>query len=207
MTSNDAAQGSSINKGIFVASTSHVDATPVQTTYNDGMLCVDSAKLQTNDIITVLELPGQDGTTAYTILSIALCPASQLFPYELQITRATALPSSFLFNFPPCQLPGHLRIHSSDNILHVLISTLSGTGLAPEFWNSVLHPLLNEVGWKDSSYNVVKTSSAISVKEFAGESLRAGAEKGLKQTVLMLSGDGGIVDTLNGLLKQSENPR
>lgn len=63
----------------------------------------------------------------------------------------------------------------------------------------MLHPLLNEIGWDDSRINIIQTSSADTVKQFAAGDLRIGAERGVRQTVLLLSGDGGIVDLINAL--------
>jgi hypothetical protein len=53
----------------------------------------------------------------------------------------------------------------------------------------------------------VRTSSAESVVEFARSTLLVAANQGRKQTVLMLSGDGGMVDTINGLLESGHQSR
>lgn len=63
----------------------------------------------------------------------------------------------------------------------------------------MLRPLLNEVGWEDKRLNVVRTKSAEGFKEFATGELKRGAEKGVRQTVLLLSGDGGVADLINAI--------
>jgi diacylglycerol kinase family enzyme len=53
----------------------------------------------------------------------------------------------------------------------------------------------------------VKTKSAETLRNFAKNTILAGANAGKSQTVLMLSGDGGIVDTINGLLEGKNRSR
>ena len=88
--------------------------------------------------------------------------------------------------------------------LYVLISTLSGTHLASQFFDELLYPLLWELGFKKGSHTVIWTSNAHSVKNFAKEVLFPNAIRGYRQTVLMLSGDGGTVDIINELYKNKD---
>lgn len=57
------------------------------------------------------------------------------------------------------------------------------------------------VGLDKTSYQVLRTESSDTVKEFASERLWERANDGVAQTVLLLSGDGGVVDIVNGLMK------
>ncbi|TVY81933.1 Sphingosine kinase [Lachnellula suecica] len=164
--------------------------------YRDGALSWGKSALKDEDIITVTGAEGK-----YTIYSLApadLEAKGRPSFFELRTTSAKLLPQPFLKRYLVRILPEHLR---PPNILRVLISTLSGTGLAPKFFDDVLHPLLQAVGLPDSSYVVLRTKTTESVKEFARSVLLAEANEGSKQTVLMLSGDGGMVDTINGLLE------
>jgi len=68
----------------------------------------------------------------------------------------------------------------------------------------VLHLVLLAVGITDSQYNVLRTESTESVVDFARTTLLPAANAGKRQTVLLLSGDGGIVDTVNGLLEDGK---
>ena len=96
---------------------------------------------------------------------------------------------------------------SPDRDIHVLISTLSGTGQALVIFDYVLSPLLDAVGLDWSRCTVTNTTGPDSVMDFARSTLLPNANMGVKQTVIMLSGDGGMVDVLNGLLGGVERSR
>jgi diacylglycerol kinase family enzyme len=176
----------------------HVDDEPVHLSYRGGALAWGSSELKDEDIIVVTKVEGSIG---HTIFSLA--PEAGDSPFELRTTRATLLPQAFLDRYLFEALPSYLL---TDHI-HVLISTLSGTGLAPAFFDSILHPVLRAIGLADSKYTVIRTKSAESVKDFARSTLLVAANQGQKQTVLMLSGDGGMVDTINGLMESGERSR
>lgn len=61
---------------------------------------------------------------------------------------------------------------------------------------------MSAVGLKETDYSVIWTQNANTVREFARSILQPNAERGRKQTVLLLSGDGGIVDIVNALLEK-----
>jgi hypothetical protein len=174
----------------------HIDDEPAHISYRDGVLAWGPSELRDENIITVTKV---DGSIGHTILSLA--PESADSPFELRTTRATLLPQSFLDRYLSKGLPSYLRI---DHI-HVLVSTLSGTGLAPAFFDDILHPVLQAIGLPDSAYSVTRTKSAASVQEFARSALLVAANRGQRQTVLMLSGDGGMVDTINGLMESERS--
>ncbi len=115
-------------------------------------------------------------------------------PFKLRTTNAMILPQTFLDKFLFHDLPSYLKVPT-----YVLISTLSGTGLAAAFFDKVLHPLFRALGLEDSKYTIVKTKSADSVKDLTRFNLFDVANEGKEQTVILLSGDGGIVDTINAL--------
>jgi diacylglycerol kinase family enzyme len=177
----------------------HVDDEPVHLSYQNGTLAWASSKLRDEDIITVTNA---EGSVGHTIFSLDPDPGDK--PFELRTTNTTLLPQAFLDRYLFEALPSHLQ---PGNDIHVLISTLSGTGLSPAFFDEILHPLLRAIGLADSRYSVTRTNSAESVKEFARSSLLVAANRGQKQTVLMLSGDGGMVDTINGLLESRKRSR
>jgi Diacylglycerol kinase catalytic domain len=170
----------------------------VHLSYRNGVLAWGASELRDENIIVATKV---DGSIGHTIFSLAPDPAENRL--ELRTTRATLLPESFLDKHLFKSLPSYLQ---TDHI-RVLISTLSGTGLAPTFFDNVLHPLLRAIGLSDSAYTVTRTKSAESVKEFAKSTLLVTANRGHKQTMLMLSGDGGMVDTINGLMEGGERSR
>jgi hypothetical protein len=169
--------------------------------YRDGQLSWSSYAIKDENVIIVT--PAKEAI-AYIIWSLAPAetpsdstPAPRAF--ELEITHSINFPQQFLDKHLFKGLPPQLDPKSNE--IYVLISTSSGTGLSSSFFDEILQDILRAVGLGESDYNVVRTSSAESVKEFARTTLLAKGNKGEKQTVLMLSGDGGIVDTINELLE------
>jgi hypothetical protein len=167
--------------------------------YQRGQLTWDGGKLGDEDIITVTS--NGEGENERIIWSLApVDPASDpaQAPFEPRKTTASSLPPDFLEKHRFQALPDHLdpETHS----IYVLVSTRSGTGLAFDFFHNVLRPLLRGIGLADSRYEVIETENAGSVKAFTHSTLLEGANRGKKQTLVLLSGDGGIVDTINGLL-------
>lgn len=143
------------------------------------------------------------GTVTHNILSLLPIEEGSQVPFKLQVTHADSLPESFLERHLLKDLPTYLE---SDNKIYVLISTLSGTGLAESFFDEVLHQVLLSVGLTETQFNEVRTRDPNSVTELARYHLLPNAVRGRKQTVLLLSGDGGIVDTVNGLLERGKLP-
>ncbi|KAI0109543.1 ATP-NAD kinase-like domain-containing protein [Nemania sp. FL0031] len=105
--------------------------------------------------------------------------------------------------------PMHLRPGPQRRV-HVLVSTHSGTKLSLEFYNNVVALLLKRFGLtasveseaggaeQQSSYNLLITQDAESVKKFARSLAdQSRIEKDVEHTVVLLSGDGGVVDMLN----------
>lgn len=125
-------------------------------------------------------------------------------PFELVIETTTNLRHD-LETYMIRDLPEWLEHGRSETF--VLASTLSGTGLTMEFLDRILKPLLNAFGLKDGQYKVSKTQEASYIRDWAESSLLAKANEGTRQTVIMLTGDGGVVETLNGILASGERSR
>ncbi|PPJ60504.1 hypothetical protein CBER1_03170 [Cercospora berteroae] len=84
---------------------------------------------------------------------------------------------------------------------HIIVSTGSGTGLAPDVWKQLVKPivdLLSVVEGKD--YVLHHTTSENSVSDLTRDVLLPNANLGVSQGVLLMSGDGGVVDVVNTLL-------
>ncbi|RYP62214.1 hypothetical protein DL769_007403 [Monosporascus sp. CRB-8-3] len=114
------------------------------------------------------------------------------------------------------QVPEYLR-SSPSRKLHVLVSTGAGTGRALAFYEAALRPLLDTLGFAASEgghgpapqpksddrgnrYNLVITKDAQSIRCFAEDLKEGGPEQEaieIDHTVILLSGDGGIVELLN----------
>ncbi|KAK3487871.1 ATP-NAD kinase-like domain-containing protein [Neurospora hispaniola] len=149
----------------------------------------------------------------------------KLSPFKLSVTYAQSLPEEFTREFLVEKAPEHL---AGVDELHVIVSTRSGLGLAAGFYEGVLKPLLEEgfgfeavgdvvegdddddkEGRKTRSgktYQITFTKSADTVKDFArglvspSSSFAQGRQQRQpSRTIILLSGDGGIIDLLNGL--------
>jgi len=84
--------------------------------------------------------------------------------------------------------------------LHVVISSLSGGGHATECFGRLVKPFLSELGLQAvTDYHVHETQSSTSIIDFTKTALLPQADLGTKQTVLLLTGDGGVVDIINVL--------
>ncbi|KAK5197199.1 hypothetical protein LTR99_000442 [Exophiala xenobiotica] len=101
---------------------------------------------------------------------------------------------------PP--LPPHLL---PDREVHVIISLLSGHRKAQGYYDDTLKPFLDSYG---VTYSTHTTKSAKSITELTTGLILPNATKGVKQTIVLLSGDGGvvdIVDTLTSRLNRSND--
>jgi hypothetical protein len=196
---NLSASGHVASKFDSIPEASHVS-------YQEGQLTWDGGKLGDEDIITITNINGQENKRViWSLARVDTVADLEQPPFELQSTSTTSLPPDILEEYLSQAPPDHLNAETHD--ICVLISTRSGTGLAPDFFKQVLHPLLSAVGLANTRYRVLETETAESVKEFAQSTLLDNANNGRKQTVLLLSGDGGIVDTLNGLLETERQTR
>lgn len=84
---------------------------------------------------------------------------------------------------------------------YVVLSTGSGTGLATTVWEQTLKPMLDYceiVQGKD--YVLYTTTSETSITELVRDMILPRANLGVKQSMILMSGDGGVVDTINALL-------
>lgn len=129
---------------------------------------------------------------------------------KFEAIRATNLPQAFI----NANSTSPMTIHSSQSnrettahVLYVIISTLSGTGGAQQYFDEVIKPALATIGIQECAYYVHTTSSDTSVSQFASTVLLTRANEGIPQTVLLLSGDGGIVDIVNAVLSNERTSR
>ncbi|KAK7704973.1 hypothetical protein SLS64_008321 [Diaporthe eres] len=167
----------------------------------------DAGSVKTEEIVLIAELSGG----GYLILALSQGEEGAAESFQLSSFTAPNLPQDLLDQFLLDKIPEHLS-PSRDSSLDVIISSKSGTGQSQKFYDTVLQPLLGALGLagEESSagvnspangkvYQVTVTKDADSVKEFSRERWgRDGRSAGGSGTVILLSGDGGIVDLLNG---------
>jgi diacylglycerol kinase family enzyme len=108
--------------------------------------------------------------------------------HSIQSDSLGELPDEYQFDF-----------NSYDAEGHIIVSVLSGKCLADGFYEQVVAPLLDYFDLS-SRYKVHKTTSATTVTELAQKVFLPAATEGKKQHIVLLSGDGGIVDIINELL-------
>ncbi|KAA6412693.1 MAG: glycogen synthase kinase mutation revertant [Lasallia pustulata] len=129
--------------------------------------------------------------------------------YGLKQVRVTDPPRGWLDDFLIPAIPAHLSIPKGEGGLpniHVIVSTKSGLCKAKIFCDEIVRPVFSACGLKhDEDYMVHETESVHSVTEFARTLLLPRANKGQRQTVLLLSGDGAVVDIVNVLLSSSHS--
>lgn len=99
--------------------------------------------------------------------------------------------------------PPHFTIDKND--IHIIVSIKSGNGGAEKFLIDSLHKELSERYPTDSPYQELLTSSSSTINNFARTTLKKRADEGAPQTILLLSGDGGLVELINGLMETSKS--
>ncbi|KAK4109592.1 hypothetical protein N656DRAFT_839032 [Canariomyces notabilis] len=115
---------------------------------------------------------------------------------QAQLPEDSPLLARFLLD-PPSSASSHL-LRSSTTEKHVVVSTRSGLCLAEGFYKRVLAPLLAAVGLSEADYRLTVTRDKNTIRDLARGLAGNSAGDGEKLVVL-LSGDGGVVDMLNGL--------
>ncbi|KAF7560602.1 hypothetical protein G7046_g3544 [Stylonectria norvegica] len=163
-------------------------------------------------VLVIGPLAAQDHHKDYLIILLKEDPEDENLPFRLSAIKTTEIPDKlqpYLIN----EVPEHLR-HGSTNEVDIIVSTNSGTGLALKVWQDVLQPLWGVVkshfgeqslpqskGQKpvpsEPGYRAIVTQSSESVREFARE-LWAPNSAAKSRTIILLTGDGGVVDLLNG---------
>ncbi|EXJ92852.1 hypothetical protein A1O3_01406 [Capronia epimyces CBS 606.96] len=96
-------------------------------------------------------------------------------------------------------LPAHLF---PDREIHVVISILSGHQKAQHYYDETLKPLLDSHNLRYSTHT---TNSERTIVNLTRSLFVINATQGVKQTIILLSGDGGItdiVDTLTSILNR-----
>jgi diacylglycerol kinase family enzyme len=90
---------------------------------------------------------------------------------------------------------------TSDSETHVIISTGSGTNKAANFYEEAVKPVLETLFPKGhANFLVHKTESASTIEELTSDIFFPTANAGITLRIVLLSGDGGIIDLVNGLL-------
>jgi hypothetical protein len=201
-------------------SSSTLDSKPDQNefhyTYQNGVLtCEGPEQLRDGPLkdSSVLYVQEDNTSSKYTHRALQFPPKDESNDESIDVIMHVYLcnpPSEFLARhlLPQNLLPRHLRLPSED--VHVIISTKSGLGKAKDFSDQILLPAYDLAAGRDlgdpESYTVLATTNEQSIRKFARDVLKPKADKGIPQTVILLSGDGGVVDIINELAGDEERP-
>ncbi|KAJ4350232.1 uncharacterized protein N0V89_008853 [Didymosphaeria variabile] len=92
---------------------------------------------------------------------------------------------------------------TSDEETHIIISSGSGTGKAEVFYEQAVKPIL-ETLWPEGHMNFLthRTESVSTIQELTSDIFFPTANAGITLRIILLTGDGGIVDLVNGFLSQ-----
>ncbi|PTB80427.1 hypothetical protein M440DRAFT_1323802 [Trichoderma longibrachiatum ATCC 18648] len=172
----------------------------------------DEAKYQ--NIVFVLDLSQSPSSKSGYIIALLVEDAENTKDrFRLLLLQADAVPED-LRPYRISGLPTHLRPVKGKQDVDVVVSTKSGVGLSLQFWEDVLQPLWAVIEAHSSdeatnreSPNVLVTEDAESVREFARK-ISASDANGSSQsrTVVLLTGDGGIVDLINSVPHDTSSP-
>ncbi|KAI4230362.1 MAG: hypothetical protein L6R40_008027 [Gallowayella cf. fulva] len=130
--------------------------------------------------------------------------------FALELLPETNLPQNYLQRHLLTRRPKHLFVppnQDGSRNLHVIVSARSGIGRAQQYFNDVLSEALAAIGINRENYNVHITESERSIMDMTEKIILPRANQGIEQTIILLSGDGGIVDIVNVLLSASQSNR
>ncbi|KAJ5152833.1 uncharacterized protein N7482_009311 [Penicillium canariense] len=95
-------------------------------------------------------------------------------------------------------VPSHLQ---RGEPVQVVISARSGTGTAKAVFQATVEPFLRHLALE---YRIFETQSAQTILELSRSRFLENACAGIPQTILLLSGDGGLVDIVDVFYKSTE---
>jgi diacylglycerol kinase family enzyme len=169
---------------------------------------LEQRSIHASEIICVLpDRSTQDGGFQILFVQTSSQPPEAISDNEsphLGNLWASDLPHSLLSHHLSDDIPSHLNLHRSDGEanIHVIISVLSGLGQAKSFFQNVFEPFLSCLGVVN--YRVHETKSEQTVLELARSIFLPRAIKGISQTIVLLSGDGGLVDLISVFFSENQ---
>jgi diacylglycerol kinase family enzyme len=158
-----------------------------------------------NSIVAILPprlVDSEEAVLLYTEAQTSDAEDKTSSPFSFKCIGISGLDRSLLDQFQPTANCVWIAGPSSVvTVRHVFISTRSGTGRSEAVWRDLVQPLLKRLGHtEDESYHVHTTTSETSMSEYTKEIILPKANNGVSMVILLLSGDGGMVDIVNGLV-------
>ena len=161
-----------------------------------------SQSVRRDEIILILESATERSSPDYFICCLREDPDDQQEPFNLLILQTEQIPRE-VRSLIVQELPPHLQQGANQEV-DIIVSVKSGLGLAPKVWHRVLQPLWELVVQHgiaaecNSLYRLTTTDSAETIRTFARHLWASQTSSSNKRTIVLLSGDGGVVDLLNG---------
>lgn len=156
------------------------------------------AEVHLEDIVCVVAR--SDHQRGYTVLSLeCLGGKDDASSQRLVKTDILSLPERLSPFFT--ERPHYL---AREDPVQVVISTRSGTGTAKTVFQNIINPFLNYLGIE---HEVHETQSAQTIIELSRSRIVERACAGIAQTVVLLSGDGGLIDIIDAFYRSSHQIR
>lgn len=171
--------------------------------YSKSQKCI-----RDQEVLAVLEKPrasleGDNDQHHHVLLALkADTSEASSLSCRLELYQVVNLPERFAHNHSVPLYPHHLNnlpYQDGSPNLHVVVSVGSGLGKAQDFYDKILKVLLRCIQLDEFSYKLHITESENSIIELCRAVLLPRANEGFAQTVLLLSGDGGVFDIINVL--------
>jgi diacylglycerol kinase family enzyme len=107
-------------------------------------------------------------------------------------------------------IPPYLQ-GAGDRQLHIIISVKSGACDGDDFFARIVRPVLSRLGFSEGEqwpgYRLHRTTSERSILDLAANTFGPQANRGVPQTILLLTGDGGVIDVINGISVSARTPQ
>ncbi|KAJ5435684.1 ATP-NAD kinase PpnK-type [Penicillium cf. griseofulvum] len=149
-----------------------------------------------SDILCVLSTPAP----TYSVLFFQKTERDGSEDFSLKKIDIESLPAAL--SPLVTKIPSHLRYEDEPPVVQVVVSTGSGTGKAKTVFQDVIRPLLTYIGLEN--YELYETESPQTIIELAQSKFLARAHSGVPQTIILLSGDGGLIDILEAFYKSKK---
>lgn len=170
--------------------------------------------LESRNIICVI--PFSKNFNSTEVVYVEPASDASAFP-ALKVAYVAAqgqLSKSILRDFAPSYLwdlvfdvKGRSVEDKNSYALEVIISTKSGAHYARDFWQKDVKRALEHLHVVEDFIRVHETVSTETITQLALDRFGPTANEGKPQIILLLSGDGGIADLVNGLLARQRTPQ
>lgn len=142
-----------------------------------------------DDVVCVL--PDDHAGSGYKLLFLQKCPESRGTGSCLESIKVAYMPPTVLSEY---LINGNPRHFQGCNV-HVVISAPSGTGNGKNLFHHILQPFLSHL--QLNNYEVHETKSPRTIPDLARSTFLPCAQTGIPQTIILVAGDGGLVDLVN----------